>query len=159
MSQKTLSIWLRVIAGFIAVAGGLVFLAAVPSVIDDLALTTPSHAAIAAFAKAAVFAAVIPFLLAVTEFYLICMRIGQDRSFSLQNIRALRMIGYMAIIDTAIIFAVFILLAAASVISATAILVSIVIMLLGVLIAVAAFTLSHLVLKAYRLKEDNDLTV
>ena len=159
MSQKTLSVWLRVIAGFIAVAGSLVFLAAVPSVIDDLALTAPSHAVVAALAKTAVLAAVVPFRVAVTEFYLICMRIGQDRSFSLLNIRALGVIGYMAIIDTAIIFAVFVLLTATSVISAAAVLVSIVIMLLGVLIAVAAFTLSHLVLKAYRLKEDNDLTV
>lgn len=159
MSQKRLSIWLRVIDCFIAVAGSSVFLAAVPAVINDLSLSFPRHAAIAAAAKIISEIGVIPFWVAIAEFYLICLRIGQDRSFSPENTKALRVIGYMSIVDTAVVFSVFIMLTSSSLISAAAVLVSVVLMLLGVLLSVAAFTLSHLVLKAYMIKEDNDLTV
>lgn len=159
MEQKNLSIWLRVIAAFMGIVGLLVFFLAIPQIIDDCRATYPQYEGIAAAAKVLCYVAALPFVAAVAQFYLICCRIGRDQSFSRENAAALRFIGYMAIADTGLVFVVFLTLMIAGAFNAGAAIASVMVMLLGVLVATAAFALSHLVMKAYNLKQDNDLTV
>lgn len=99
----------------------------------------------------------IPIMIALILFWRICTEIGRDNSFCYKNARWLSGIGFCALIDTGYCAVGTVTLE---------ILVGSPIWLLGMgscvvglAIALAAFLLSHLVLKAADLKAENDLTI
>lgn len=159
MKQKNLSLWLRIIAVFIGVVGLVVFFAAVPSVIGDYQTTYPQHHAVGTVAKVLCYLSAAPFIVAIAQFYVICVRIGRDQSFSLENSHSLRLIGYMALTDTVMVFCVFGALLIIGLFNISFCIAAVMIMLFGILVTIAAFALSHLVLKAFNLKSENDLTI
>ena len=110
-------------------------------------------------ATVAVSLSAIPIAIALALFWRICTEIGRDNSFCHKNAWRLSGIGFCALADTAYcvvgtvtIFVITgghpgVLLAAATAI------------FIGLAIALAAVLLSHLVLKAAELKDENDLTI
>ena len=99
----------------------------------------------------------IPIAAALILFWKICTEIGKDNSFCHKNARWLSGIGVCALIDTgycAVGTVTLELLAGSPIwLLGTAVCV------MGLAIALAAFLLSHLVLKAADLKAENDLTI
>lgn len=99
----------------------------------------------------------IPIAIALVLFWQICTEIGRDNSFCHKNASRLTGIGFCALIDTAYcaVGTVTLELLVGSPIWITGLMVC----TLGLAIALAAFLLSHLVLKAADLKAENDLTI
>ena len=106
---------------------------------------------------AAVSLSAIPVAIALALFWRICTEIGRDNSFCRRNARWLSGIGFCALLDTGYcaVGTVTIELLVGSPIWILGMGVCIV----GLAIALAAFLLSHLVLKAAELKSENDLTI
>ena len=99
----------------------------------------------------------VPIAIALVLFWKICTEIGRDNSFCHQNARWLSGIGVCALIDTGYcaIGTVTLEIIAGSPIW----LLGTAVCMVGLAIALAAFLLSHLVLKAADMKDENDLTI
>lgn len=99
----------------------------------------------------------VPIAIALALFWRICTEIGRDNSFCYQNARWLSGIGVCALVDTAYCAVGTVTL---EIIAGSPIwLLGTVVCVAGLGIALAAFLLSHLVLKAADLKAENDLTI
>lgn len=105
----------------------------------------------------AVSASAIPIAIALVLFWNICTEIGRDNSFCHKNASRLTGIGFCALIDTAYcaVGTVTLEVLAGSPVWVLGLMVC----TIGLAIALAAFLLSHLVLKAADLKAENDLTI
>ena len=99
----------------------------------------------------------IPIAIALVLFWNICTEIGRDNSFCHKNAGRLSGIGFCALIDTGYcaVGTVTLEILVGSPIWVMGLMVCTV----GLAIALAAFLLSHLVLKAADLKSENDLTI
>lgn len=99
----------------------------------------------------------IPIAIALVLFWQICTEIGRDNSFCHKNASRLTGIGFCALIDTGYcaVGTVTIEILVGSPVWVTGLMVC----ALGMAIALAAFLLSHLVLKAADMKAENDLTI
>lgn len=99
----------------------------------------------------------IPIAIALVLFWKICTEIGRDNSFCHKNASRLTGIGFCALVDTAYcaVGTVTLELLAGSPVW----LLGLMVCTVGFAIALAAFLLSHLVLKAADLKAENDLTI
>ena len=99
----------------------------------------------------------IPIAIALVLFWNICTEIGKDNSFCHKNANRLTGIGFCALTDTAYcaVGTVTLEILAGSPVWVLGLMVC----SIGLAIALAAFLLSHLVLKAADLKAENDLTI
>ena len=99
----------------------------------------------------------IPIAIALVLFWQICTEIGRDNSFCHKNASRLTGIGFCALIDTGYcaVGTVTLEILVGSPIWVTGLMVCTV----GMAIALAAFLLRHLVLKAADMKAENDLTI
>ncbi|NLZ37906.1 MAG: DUF2975 domain-containing protein [Clostridiales bacterium] len=101
----------------------------------------------------------VPIFIALWEFYKISREIGLDNSFSVENSVSLDRISKLAIIDTVLLFIGVIVMMALSLLPVSVFVAAIIIAILGVVLSVVCAALSHLVLKAKKLKDENDLTI
>ena len=124
---------LKGVVAFLAVMAAVYYAAIFPSRIREIGLEEPELA------------------------WKICTEIGRDNSFCHQNARWLSGIGVCALIDTGYcaIGTVTLEIIAGSPIW----LLGTAVCMVGLAIALAAFLLSHLVLKAADMKDENDLTI
>lgn len=110
-------------------------------------------------ATVAVSLSAIPIAIALALFWRICTEIGRDNSFCHKNAWRLSGIGFCALADTAycVVGTVTIFVITGG--HPGVLLVAAAAILIGLAIALAAFLLSHLVLKAAEMKDENDLTI
>lgn len=101
----------------------------------------------------------IPVWAALWQYLRICREIGNDNSFSEQTAKSLEKISIYAITDTILLFAGALIMLFVRLMPLALLISSIVICVLGFGISVIAAALSHLVLKAKTLKDENDLTI
>lgn len=99
----------------------------------------------------------IPIAIALVLFWKICTEIGKDNSFCHRNASRLTGIGFCALVDTAYCAVGTVTLEL--LVGSPVWIAGLMICTLGLAIALAAFLLSHLVLKAADLKAENDLTI
>lgn len=108
---------------------------------------------------AAVSVSVIPIAVALALFWMICTEVGRDNSFCHKNARLLCGIGVCALVDTGYCAVGTVTLCFLVQLHISILLMGITASVAGTAIALAAFLLSHLVLKAADLKSENDLTI
>ncbi len=101
----------------------------------------------------------IPIAIALVLFWMICTEIGRDNSFCHKNARYLSGIGFCALVDTAYCVVGTVTIFAITGGHPSVFLLAMTAIICGFAIALAAFLLSHLVLKAADLKAENDLTI
>ena len=106
---------------------------------------------------AAVSLSAIPIIIALVLFWMICTEVGRDNSFCRKNARYLSGIGFCALVDTGYCAVGTVTLEALA--GSPVWLLGLGVCVVGLAIALAAFLLSHLVLKAAELKSENDLTI
>ena len=116
---------------------------------DNAWLVTPGIVAVSLSA--------IPIAIALVLFWKICTEVGRDNSFCHKNASRLSGIGFCALVDTGYcaVGTVTLEILAGSPVWVLGLMVCTV----GLAIALAAFLLSHLVLKAADMKAENDLTI
>ena len=101
----------------------------------------------------------VPIAIALVLFWQICTDIGRDNSFCHRNAWRLSGIGFCALADTAYCAVGTVTVFAITGGHPGVFLVATAAILIGLAIALAAFLLSHLVLKAAELKDEHDLTI
>ena len=159
MNQNKLSLYLKVILAVIGVCGLVVYFLILPTCGESLHASFPEFSAWHWPWLIFLWCTALPCCAALILGWQIAGRIGQDRSFCMENARALRAIAYLAAGDAAFFFlgnVVFLLL---NMNHPGIVLLSLVPEFAGVCIAIAAAALSHLVRKATALQEQSDLTI
>ena len=148
---------LKGVVAFLAVMAAVYYAAIFPSRIREIGLEEPELAWLVTPGIIAISLSAVPIAIALVLFWKICTEIGRDNSFCHQNARWLSGIGVCALIDTGYcaIGTVTLEIIAGSPIW----LLGTAVCMVGLAIALAAFLLSHLVLKAADMKDENDLTI
>ena len=142
---------------FLALLVAVWYVEIFPIRIREIGAQMPEFAWLVTPGIIAVSVSVIPIAIALVLFWKICTEIGRDNSFCHKNASRLTGIGFCALIDTGYcaVGTVTLEILIGSPIWVTGLMVCTV----GMAIALAAFLLSHLVLKAADLKAENDLTI
>ena len=159
MKQKSLSNWLKAIIigmGFI----GLAFYGVVvPALGNDLVSHYPEYNDAYYLWVVFLWLTAIPCYIVLYLAWKISANIGKDNSFSKGNAVCMKYISMLAAGDSIFFFIGNIIYLVIGFNHPSVVLAALVIVFIGVSIAVAAAVLSHLILKAAQLKEENDLTI
>lgn len=159
MNQKKMSVMLEIIA-VIAVIMLLIFLVVLmPMLASECREIYPKSAYLYIPGICYGWYLGILCLTAVCYFLRICNEIGKDNSFSKENMHSLNIIGIIAIIAAASWFIVILILIFIGSMSIAFFALMTLAVIVSLAIAVIATVLSHLVQKAYEIKEENDLTI
>lgn len=159
MQQKSLALWLRVIMVFVSIVAATFLLWVLPVTVREMGEGFPEFEAVTLPCLISVRACVIPVAVAIVSFFRITGEIGRDNSFCEKNAKLLKLIGIMAVIDTGITAFVLVLTSIYGAINMGTLIVMFTVITFGFTVAIMAFVLSHLVLKASKLREDNELTI
>lgn len=142
---------------FLAVMAALCYIEIFPDTIREMGAQNAGTAWLVTPGIVAVSISAAPIAIALVLFWQICTEIGRDNSFCHKNASRLTGIGFCALVDTGYcaVGTVTLEIMVGSPIWVTGMMVCTV----GLAIALAAFLLSHLVLKAADMKAENDLTI
>ncbi|MBQ4282805.1 MAG: DUF2975 domain-containing protein [Lachnospira sp.] len=155
MSQKALSVWLKMILIGMALCGLVVYGYAVPFGGNELLGPVSDMAGGLIY----VWITAIPCYAVLIFGWRIATNIGKDNSFCQENANCLKWIAFLAAADTIILFVGNIVLLLINMSTPVIIFGSFIICFVGISISVAAAALSHLVLKAAVLQEQSELTI
>ncbi len=159
MQQKSLAIWLRVIMVFVSIVAAVFLLWVLPVTVREMGEGFPEFAMLTLPCLISVWACAIPVAVAIVSFFRITGEVGRDNSFCEKNAKLLKLIGIMAVVDTGITTFVLALTSIYNAINGGALILMFTVIVFGLTVAIMAFVLSHLVLKASKLREDNELTI
>ena len=134
---------------FLAAMAALCYVKIFPDAIVEMGRQSADVSWLVTPGVIAVSVSAIPIAIALGLFWMICTEVGRDNSFCYKNAKLLSGIGFCAVGTVTLE-----LLAGGPVW-----LLGIGVCVVGLAIALAAFLLSHLVLKAADLKAENDLTI
>lgn len=159
MNRKTLARCLKGIVCFLILVGVAVYAGMVPDLIRDAARRFPEFAHLATPMIVLISLTALPVALALYELWNICTRIARDRSFCRENARGMAVIGVCALTDTVYCFGIAVFLSLKGASNPGVLVMMLGVIVVGLLIAVAAFLISHLVEKASAMEEELELTV
>ncbi len=154
MNQKSLSRWLKAIIIGTGLGAASIYIFVLPMYYGPLTVEGEYKTRMILLAFTA-----IPAFLMLRLAWKIATNIGKDQSFSLENAKFLKHIAIYALVDSVYYFIMNVYLFAVGWNQNVNILVIALIAFVGVVIAVAAACLSHLVLKAATLQEQSDFTI
>lgn len=159
MKQKYLSKWLKMITIITGVIIGVIYFLFIPFMGKDLVNISSKIEYEYWPWLILIWLTSIPCYIALVLFYRICIEIGNDNSFSEKNAKLLKEISWLAIIDSLLFFIGSI---GFSLVWGSNLLViagSLIVVFAGLAMGIIAAALSHMVLKASRIKDENDLTI
>ncbi len=159
MTQKSLSKWLRGIIVGIAVCGMIVYAGLIPMFGKDLAAANPELAHCYFPWLAVLWISAIPCYLVLFNGWKITAEIARDNSFSIENACYLKRICMLALLDSVYFFLANLVMFFLSMNHPAILLASLLVDFAGVVVAVTAASLSHLVLKAAEIQQENELTI
>lgn len=159
MTQKSLSKWLKGIILGLAACGGIVYGGLVPMIGQDLAFENPEFAHCYYPWLVMLWITAIPCYLILYNGWRLTTEIARDNSFSYENARYLKRIGIFALADSAYFFVSNLAFLFLNLSHPGVFLVSLLVDFAGVVVAVTAAALSHLVLKAAEIQQENRLTI
>lgn len=159
MTQKNLSLWLHGVILTAAACVLLVYLWLLPGVTYDLA--SEYHAAAFLYYPALFFleGTALPILSALVFAWLIAREIGRDNSFSRKNAEFMKVIAGLALGDVVYFQLGVLVFAVCGILHPSVFIAVFLLDCVGLAISVCAAALSHLILKAAVIREENDLTV
>ena len=142
---------------FLSVMAAVCYIEIFPDRIREMGVENVNVSGLVTPGIIAISLSAIPIAIALVLFWNICTEIGRDNSFCHKNARRLTGIGFCALIDTGYCAVGTVTLEI--LVGSPVWLLGLGVCTVGMAIALAAFLLSHLVLKAADLKADNDLTI
>ncbi len=159
MDQVRFSKWLKIILVGVGICGAVIYCFIFPYLGKDIIADWPEFSGWYWPWLLFLWATAIPCYIALVYGWEIATDIGKDNSFCIENANRLKTIAILAAADSAFVFignVVFLLL---NMNHPGVMLAALFVVFAGIAIAVAAAALSHLVLKAAKLREENDLTI
>lgn len=159
MKRKELAKWLKIVIIFAALIGLFLCFVFIPIFGIETAATYPELDYMFWPCLIFIWITAVPFYISLYKVWLITNEISKDNSFCLKNSKRLKDIGIMALSESLLYFLGIIILSSLNLSHPTIGLAMVIITFVGISIGVVCFTLSHLVEKASKLKDENDLTI
>lgn len=159
MTQKSLSKWLKGIIIGIALCGLVIYGFLLPVFGRDLANANPEFAYCYEPWLVILWISAVPCYLVLYNGWKITIQIARDNSFSLENACYLKRICILALVDSVYFFLANLVLWLLNMNHPGILLASLFVDFAGVVVAVTAASLSHLVLKAAEIQQENQLTI
>lgn len=159
MTQRSLSNWLKIIIAGIGGCGAIIYAYLIPWIGKDLVYANPEFSYCYVPWLCVIWLSAIPCYLALYFGWKITEEISRDNSFSMENARYLTYISIFALADSGYFFLANLVLLFLGMNHPSIFLGSLFVEFAGVAVAVAAAALSHLVQKAAKIQEENELTI
>lgn len=159
MSQISLSKWLKGILLGIAFCGIIIYFFLIPTFGRDLVDANPEFAYCYQPWMIVILLSAIPCYLVLYFGWQITSEIAKDNSFSLKNAKYLKYISIMALLDSGFVFAVNLIFLLLNMNHPAILIGCLFVEFAGVVVAVVAAALSHLVQKASEIQMENELTI
>ena len=159
MQKKSLSNWLKVIIIGMGMIGLLFYGLVVPELGNDLVSHYPEYNDAYYLWVVFLWLTAVPCYIVLYLAWKISANIGKDNSFSKENAVSMKHISTLVAGDSIFFFAGNIIYLVIGFNHPSVVLAALVVVFIGVSVSVAAAVLSHLILKAAALKEENDLTI
>ena len=159
MKQVEISRWLKGITCTIGIMGVIFFFCIVPMLAGEMRQQYPEAAFLywPGLAYSCVIA--VGCYAVLFQFWKVCKEIGKDNSFSKENAAAFKSISRIAVVLAGIWFLGLVALAGMGYMQPAIVLFLIFAIVISFVVAICAAALSHLVWKAYELRQENELTI
>ena len=159
MKQQSLARWLKAAIIGVGLCLAVVYLLIIPDLGKAVAVQNPEFSHCYWPWLIFLWCTALPCAVALILGWGVAGRIGRDRSFCMENARALRTIAILAAADTAFFFVGNIVLLFLNMSHPGVTLAALLAVFAGTAVAIAAAALSHLVHKAAVLQEQSDYTI
>lgn len=159
MTQSEISKWLKAVTIMLAAMGVVFFFVIVPILAEISRHRYPELNFLFYPGLAYNFAIAIPCYGILYQFWRVCSQIGQANSFSKENADAFVAISRFACFLTIEWFAGLLFLSVGGWMKTGALVILVFSIFLSIIVTIAAAALSHLILKAYELQRENELTI
>lgn len=159
MEQRTLVRWLKLLVVFAAICGIVLCVGILPTAGKRIAASYPELSYCYMPWLIFLWIVAVPCFMALILAWKIFGNIERDCSFCMENADALRKISFLAAADAGFLFLGNVLFLLLNMNHPSVLLCACLLVMVGISISVAAAVLSHLVGKAAKLQEENDLTI
>ncbi len=159
MKQKELSIWLKVIIFGTGLCGLAIYAGIIPHLIGYIVQAGAMPSGYIIPWLIAIWISAIPCYVVLVIGWLVAANIGKDNSFSMANAKHLKWVSIIALIDVAYFFTINCVLFLLNMSHPFVMVTALVICFMGTAISVCAAALSHLIVKASKIQEENELTI
>ena len=159
MKQSEIARWLKAITWTIGIMGAAVFFFVVPLLAAEMKRGYPEAAFL--YCPGLFYNCIIAVgcYAILYQFWNVCREIGKDNSFSKENADAFKRISMLAVVLAGLWAAALAALFLLRYVQPAITLFLIFAVFMSFIVAICAAALSHLVLKAYELKKENELTI
>lgn len=159
MKQKELAFWLKFIIIGTAVCGGVIYAGIIPHFMKYLVEQNSMLQRNVLPWLISIWISAIPCYIVLLLGWFVASNIGKDNSFSFENARHLKWISYITIMDVIYYFIINGIFLLFDMSHPFVMGIALIVCFVGTAFSVCAAALSHLVIKAAKMKEENDLTV
>jgi len=159
MSQKSIAKMLKVFCVFVAVVGAFFFLLYAPLIVEDLAFMFPEAAYLKWPGIVGIWVVAILCYIVLGNFWMICVRIGEDNSFCNENAVCMKRMGILLFTVAALLTGAMVFLGCLGFLGIAYFIVYFLLMCVVCGVGVLCLALSALIRRAAQLKEENDLTI
>lgn len=159
MNQQNLSKWLKFVTILVAVMLTVILFVVIPAYGRDIVCMNTRYSGWYMPWLLFIWLMGIPSYAVLVIFWGICNEIKNDNSFSMKNAKALAIISKLAMLDSIICFLGILTFSMLQMMHISILVLGILVVIVGIAFTVIAATLGHLVQKASKLKEENDLTI
>lgn len=159
MNQKNLSKWLKLITILVTIMLTFLLFVIIPAYGRDIVCVNSNYSGWYMPWLLFIWLLGIPCYVVLVVFWGICNEIKIDNSFSMKNAKALSIISKLALVDSFVCFLGILVFSSLQMIHISILVVGILVIIVGIAVSVIAAALGHLVQKASKMKEENDLTI
>ena len=159
MSQKSIAKMLKVFCVVVAIVGAFFFFLYAPLLVDELATMYPEAAYLKWPGLVGIWVIAILCYVVLGNFWMICVRIGEDNSFCNANADGMKRMGLFSFAVGALLTVAMIFLGFLGFLGIAYFIVYFLLMCVVCGVGVLCLALSALIRRAAQLKEENDLTI
>lgn len=159
MSQKSIAKMLKIFCVIVAVVGAAFFFLYAPLFVDELAIMYPEAAYLKWPGMVGIWVIAILCYIVLGNFWMICVRIGEDNSFCNENADSMKRMGLLSFTVAVLLTGAMIFLGCSGFLGLAYFAVYFLLMCVVCGVGVLCLALSALIRRAAQLKEENDLTI
>ena len=159
MNQKSIAKVLKGFCMIVAVVGAAFFFLYVPLLVDELAVMFPEAAYLKWPGIFGVWVIAILCYMVLGNFWMICVRIGEDNSFCNENAASMKRMGLLSFLVAALLTAAAVFIGCLGFLGIAYFLVYFFVTCVACGVGVVCLALSALIHRAAQIKEENDLTI
>ncbi len=159
MSQKGIAKILKLFCCVVAVVGAFFFFVYAPLLVDELALMFPEAAYLKWPGLIGIWAIAVICYVVLGNFWMICVRIGEDNSFCDENAACMKRMGLLSFAVAVLLTGAMIFLGCLGFLGIAYFIVYFLLMCVVGGVGVLCLALSALIRRAAQMKEENDLTI